>query len=72
MPRHFRSRPRDAAVIPLPRPDTTPPVTKTYFIAIIGALPYDDFVCHLMELYFTIKKREKQDVLQLAETKLAN
>src|SRR5579862_1532105 len=30
-PRSFRSRPSDAATIPLPRADTTPPVTKTYF-----------------------------------------
>src|SRR3954454_20745519 len=29
-PRAFRSRPSDAAVIPLPRDETTPPVTKTY------------------------------------------
>src|SRR5437773_7548267 len=30
-PRAFRSRPSDAATIPLPSADTTPPVTKTYF-----------------------------------------
>src|SRR6266571_4363135 len=30
-PRDFRSRPMEAAVMPLPRPDATPPVTKTYF-----------------------------------------
>ena len=34
-PRAFKSRPRDAAVIPFPRPETTPPVTKTYFTAIL-------------------------------------
>ena len=33
-PRAFKSLPREAAVIPLPRPDTTPPVTKMYFTAI--------------------------------------
>src|SRR3990172_2857775 len=31
-PRAFRSRPSDAAVMPLPRDETTPPVTKTYFV----------------------------------------
>src|SRR5215216_910706 len=31
-PRAFSRRPRDAATIPLPRPETTPPVTKTYFV----------------------------------------
>src|SRR5438067_9347645 len=29
-PRALRSRPSDAATIPFPRADTTPPVTKTY------------------------------------------
>jgi hypothetical protein len=28
----FSSLPKEAAVIPLPSPDTTPPVTKMYFI----------------------------------------
>src|SRR2546423_1133438 len=32
-PRAFRSRPSDAATIPFPRPETTPPVTNTYFVA---------------------------------------
>ena len=31
-PRCFKSLPRDAAQMPLPRPDTTPPVIKIYFI----------------------------------------
>src|SRR6266550_8035121 len=30
-PRAFRSRPSDAATMPFPSADTTPPVTKTYF-----------------------------------------
>src|SRR5712691_10202959 len=30
-PRAFSSRPSEAATIPLPSADTTPPVTKTYF-----------------------------------------
>src|SRR5205085_8106608 len=30
-PRAFSSRPSDAATIPFPSADTTPPVTKTYF-----------------------------------------
>src|SRR2546423_9029516 len=30
-PRAFSSRPSEAAVIPLPSDETTPPVTKTYF-----------------------------------------
>jgi hypothetical protein len=36
-PRAFSSRPSDAAVIPLPSDETTPPVTKTYFVAVISA-----------------------------------
>src|SRR5947208_3060368 len=32
-PRALRSRPSEAATIPLPRPETTPPVTNTYFVA---------------------------------------
>jgi len=31
-PRAFSSRPSEAAVMPLPRDETTPPVTKTYFV----------------------------------------
>src|SRR5437763_1702236 len=31
-PRAFSRRPSDAAEMPLPRDDTTPPVTKTYFV----------------------------------------
>src|SRR5262245_13780334 len=30
-PRAFSRRPSEAAVMPLPRDETTPPVTKTYF-----------------------------------------
>src|SRR3954463_7560267 len=30
-PRAFRSRPSDAATMPFPSAETTPPVTKTYF-----------------------------------------
>jgi hypothetical protein len=33
-PRALSSRPSEAAVIPLPRDETTPPVTKTYFVAV--------------------------------------
>src|SRR5438105_5150501 len=32
IPRAFRRRPSEAATMPLPRPETTPPVTKTYFV----------------------------------------
>jgi hypothetical protein len=35
-PRAFKSRPRDAAVMPLPSEDATPPVMKTYFVATIA------------------------------------
>src|SRR5574344_1041855 len=35
MPRLFKSRPSDAAVIPLPKEDTTPPVTKIYFAILL-------------------------------------
>ena len=31
-PRAFSSRPRDAATMPLPSAETTPPVTKMYFV----------------------------------------
>src|SRR5699024_12554917 len=31
-PRFFNKRPSDAAVIPLPSDDTTPPVTKIYLV----------------------------------------
>ena len=34
-PRHFSSRPREAAVMPLPRPETTPPVTKINFAIMV-------------------------------------
>jgi hypothetical protein len=46
-PRCFKSKPRDEAVIPLPRDDTTPPVTKmnlTFFL--------DDIL-----LFFALKYR---------------
>src|SRR3954454_13441644 len=36
-PRAFKSRPSDAAVIPLPSDETTPPVTNTYLV--IGSQP---------------------------------
>ena len=32
LPRAFSSRPSEAAVMPLPSPDTTPPVTKIYLL----------------------------------------
>ena len=32
IPLAFSRRPRDAAVMPFPRPETTPPVTKIYFV----------------------------------------
>ena len=34
-PRALSSLPKDAAVIPFPKPETTPPVTNTYFTDII-------------------------------------
>src|ERR671931_1880495 len=37
-PRAFNSRPSDAATIPLPRAETTPPVTKTYFVGRVAEL----------------------------------
>ena len=37
-PRALSIRPSDAAVIPFPRPETTPPVTKMYFV--INIPPY--------------------------------
>ena len=35
-PLFFNSLPNDAAVIPFPSPDTTPPVTNTYFVFIFS------------------------------------
>lgn len=34
-PLDFSNLPNEAAVIPFPRPDTTPPKTNTYFVAIL-------------------------------------
>src|SRR5919109_2667029 len=38
-PRAFNRRPSEAAVIPLPSDETTPPVTKTYFVGRALTLP---------------------------------
>ena len=38
-PRAFSRCPKDAAVIPLPRDETTPPVTKMYFVMDRHAFP---------------------------------
>src|ERR1044071_8976378 len=40
-PRALSSRPSEAATMPLPSPETTPPVTKTYFVgrALTSDLP---------------------------------
>ncbi len=38
-PRAFRRRPSDEAVMPLPSDETTPPVTKTYFVLMAGVSP---------------------------------
>ena len=37
--RLFKSLPRDAAVMPFPNPETTPPVTNMYFIVHFFVLP---------------------------------
>ncbi len=37
-PRALSKRPKEAAVIPFPRPDTTPPVTNTYLTGIISSV----------------------------------
>ena len=39
IPRAFSSVPRDAAEIPLPSPETTPPVTNTYFTGVSTTWP---------------------------------
>ncbi|GAA5233745.1 hypothetical protein GCM10025795_20090 [Verticiella sediminum] len=36
-PRDSRIAPRDAAAMPLPREDTTPPVTNTYLVIAVAA-----------------------------------
>ena len=38
-PRAFSSRPSDAAVMPLPSDETTPPVTKTYLALTPSSCP---------------------------------
>src|SRR5581483_5721435 len=38
-PRAFSRRPSEAAVIPLPSDETTPPVTKTYFVGAPAPAP---------------------------------
>src|SRR5881227_4365571 len=38
-PRDFSSRPSDAAVIPLPSDETTPPVTNTYLACLLTYAP---------------------------------
>src|SRR5436190_5725203 len=38
-PRALRSRPSDAAVIPLPSDETTPPVTNTYLTCLLTLAP---------------------------------
>ena len=35
IPLAFKSLPNEAAVIPLPKPDTTPPVTNIYFVIML-------------------------------------
>src|SRR5438309_5041855 len=34
-PRDLKRRPREAVVMPLPRPEATPPVTKMYFGCVV-------------------------------------
>ena len=54
-PRAFSRRPSDAAVIPFPSPETTPPVTKTYFTGISSSiLPYPAIP------KFTVKRNIRQ------------
>src|SRR2546425_1933497 len=38
-PRSTRRRPSEAAAMPLPRDDTTPPVTKMYFVELTDSPP---------------------------------
>ena len=39
-PRFFNNRPKDAAVIPFPKEETTPPVTKIYLVAMMPPTYY--------------------------------
>ena len=39
-PRFFNKRPKDAAVIPFPKEETTPPVTKIYLVAMMPPTYY--------------------------------
>src|SRR5581483_8774684 len=54
-PRAFSRRPSEAAVIPLPRDETTPPVTKTYLVgrppAPAPAKPAPALIAHLRRAY---------------------
>src|SRR5207245_10493609 len=40
-PRSTKRRPSEAAAMPLPRDDTTPPVTKMYFVELTDSPPSD-------------------------------
>src|SRR5512134_1310209 len=43
MPRDSRIAARDAAAMPLPREETTPPVTKTYLVIYRGRVGMEEF-----------------------------
>src|SRR5919197_3230121 len=43
MPRDSRIAARDAAAMPLPREETTPPVTKTYLVIYLACVGFEEF-----------------------------
>src|SRR5947208_9073306 len=47
MPRDSRIAAREAAAMPFPREETTPPVTKTYFVIYPRRVGMEEFTCKL-------------------------
>src|SRR6266581_9186410 len=60
-PRAFRMVPMDAAVIPLPIEETTPPVTKTYFgtgtLFYAGSAPFASGIIHPTAFFTLVRCR---------------
>ena len=61
-PLFFNSLPNDAAVIPFPSEDTTPPVTNTYFVFFIKIPPKKLLTNHLLFTIITITTSNRMDI----------
>src|SRR5204862_4932706 len=55
MPRDSRIAAREAAAMPFPREETTPPVTKTYLVIYLGRVGMWEFTrdCHAAQTHST-------------------